>query len=58
LFLGGRRGGHKFRELGQEAGGMDYMAANLAVQRFGHRMEKDARLRATLSRCEEKFARL
>ena len=52
LFLGRRRGGHKLRELGQAAGGMDYMAVSLAVHRFGRRMEKDARLRATLSRCE------
>ena len=47
--------GTSFGNLGKSGRGMDYLAVNLAVQRFGHRMEKDARLRATLTRCEEKL---
>jgi hypothetical protein len=31
------------------------MPVNLAVQPFGRRMERDARLRATLTRCEEEL---
>jgi hypothetical protein len=36
---------------------MGYMPANLAVQRLGRRMEKDARLREALARCEEELSK-
>jgi hypothetical protein len=49
LYLGRKRSGMKLRELGQAAGGIDYVSVSMAVKRFAGRVEKDRNLRGLLA---------
>jgi REP element-mobilizing transposase RayT len=55
LYLGKKDFGIKLRELGEAAGGMDYMAVSAAVQRLERRAEKDTALSAALRRCRNEL---
>jgi chromosomal replication initiation ATPase DnaA len=53
LYLGKKGFGIKLRELGEAAGGMDYMSVSAAVKRLEERVDKDAALSAALHRCRK-----
>jgi putative transposase len=55
LYLGKKDFGIKLRELGEAAGGMDYMSVSAAVQRLARRAEKDSALSAALTRCRNEL---
>jgi hypothetical protein len=55
LYLGKKGFGIKLRELGQAAGGMDYISVSVAVKRLELRAEKDAVLAAALARCRNEL---
>jgi hypothetical protein len=56
LWLARRYGGLRLAELGQKAGGLDYAAVSQALRRFGKRLEKDARLRASLAKWKHEIS--
>jgi putative transposase len=55
LYLGKKDFGIKLRELGEAAGGMDYMSVSAAVKRLERRAQNDAALSAALNRCRKKL---
>jgi REP element-mobilizing transposase RayT len=55
LYLGKRGFGIQLKELGQAAGGMDYMGVSVAVKRLERRIAKDAALSAALQRCRKEL---
>jgi hypothetical protein len=50
LYLGRKAGGLKLKELGQVAGGIDYVSVSAAVNRFEKRLAQDAALARALIR--------
>jgi chromosomal replication initiation ATPase DnaA len=55
LYLGKKGFGIKLKELGDAAGGMDYMSVSAAVKRLEQRAGKDAALSAALHRCRKEL---
>jgi len=55
LYLGRKGFGIKLKELGDAAGGMDYMSVSAAVKRLERRAEKDSALSAALHRCRKEL---
>jgi len=55
LYLGRRYGGMRLRELGQQAGALDYGSVQMAVRRFGQRQANDDTLRAVVERIRTKL---
>jgi len=55
LYLGKKDFAIKLRELGEAAGGMDYMSVSAAVKRLERRVQKDAALFAALNRCRKEL---
>lgn len=53
LWASRRYGGMRPRKLGQQAGGMDYMAVAPAVRRLGGRAAQDRRLRRAMKRISQ-----
>jgi hypothetical protein len=54
LYLGKRGLGIKRAELGNAAGGMDYMAVSVCVRRLEGRAQRDLALLTALKRCCKK----
>jgi hypothetical protein len=52
LYLGRRLGGMKLRDLGQEAGGLDYAAVSAAIKRFEARLRGEKNLRQLAEKAE------
>ena len=48
LWIARRRGGMTLRELGEEAGGMDYSAVSEAIRQFDHKRHKNPQIRRAL----------
>jgi REP element-mobilizing transposase RayT len=55
LWLGRKRGRLTLRELGEDAGGMNCVAVGQALRRFARRLEREARLRGTMTRIEDEM---
>jgi REP element-mobilizing transposase RayT len=55
LYLGKKGFGIKLKELGEAAGGMDYMSVSAAVKRLEQRIGKDAALSAALHNCRKQL---
>jgi REP element-mobilizing transposase RayT len=55
LYLGKKGFGIKLRELGEWAGGMNYISVSAAVRRMERRAERDPALTAALNRCRKKL---
>jgi chromosomal replication initiation ATPase DnaA len=55
LYLGKQNCGLKLKELGEAAGGMDYMSVSAAVKRLGQRIAKDPALSGALQRCRKEL---
>jgi hypothetical protein len=55
LYLGKKGFGFKLKELGEAAGGMDYMSVSVAVRRLEQRAAKIPALRAALQRCRKEL---
>ena len=56
LWLGRRRGRLTLAQLGELAGGVDYAAVAQAVTRFGKRLTREAELRRTITKLEDKLS--
>jgi chromosomal replication initiation ATPase DnaA len=53
LYLGRKECGLKLLELGDVAGGIDYVTVSAVVRRFGARLRKDRTLEQALSQARE-----
>ena len=53
LYLGRHACGLKLKELGEAAGGIDYVSVSAAVRRFENRVAGDGVLARTLSRAQK-----
>lgn len=55
LYLGRRRCGMKLAQLGELAGGIDYVSVGNAVKRFAMRTERDRNLRGLITKAERQL---
>jgi REP element-mobilizing transposase RayT len=55
LYLGQRRCGMRLKELGQRAGGIDYVSVAGATRRFAERVRRDKKLAAAVHRAVERL---
>ena len=56
LWLGRRHSGLRLGELGRLAGHLDYAVVSQAVRRFGLRLKKEAKLRASMAKIEAQMS--
>lgn len=51
LYIARKRSGLTLREIGEQAGGLDYKATGKAVERFSRRLKADAKLMKQTNKC-------